>query len=339
MGDANGTLSGVQKAAILLVALGPVSSAKVLQQLSEDEASRLAHAIAKLEYISPEQVESTLEEFQQRTASYQVYAHGGMEYAATMLTEAYGPTVAKELLDRLAKSMGKHGFHFDSFRKADPQQLAKLIQDEHPQTIALILSHLDPAQAASLLSSLPLDARMDVAVRMADLDQISPEVVRTIGTVIDHKLRNLGELSREACGGVLAVANVFNRLDQTACSQLMDAIEADRPQLFENIRRFMFVFKDLENLDATALSALMSRVERATLITALKGASAPLRQKFIATLSQRAASMLEEDLEALGPTKLKDVDAAQQEIITMARAMEKDGAISLKASSDEQYVY
>ena len=330
---------GIQKAAVLLVTIGPIESAKVLQFLSEEEANQLARTIAQLERIPPELVQSTLEEFHLHAASKQFYVSGGMEYAGKMLTEAYGPTVAHGLIERLAKSFGKDGFSFERFRKADPQQLAKLIQDEHPQTIALILSHLDPSQAATLLSSLPADTRTDVAVRMADLDQISPEVVRNIATVIHHKLRNLGELSRESCGGVRALANVLNRLDPNTCSQLMDAIEDSKQPLFEDIRRFMFVFRDLENLDPAALSSLVSRATRTTLITALKGANESLRQKFVATQSQRGAAMMEEEISSLGPVRLRDVDAAQQEIITLAREMEKEGVISLKASSEEQYVY
>lgn len=287
-----------------------------------------------------EELRSVLEQFGQDAASQQLCVKGGLDYAEKMLTEAYGQNVAQSLVERVAKSFGKGGFNFDNFRKADPQQLAKLIQDEHPQTIALILSHLDPSQAANLLSSIPSETQMDVAIRMANLDQISPEVVRSIATVIEHKLRSLGgEMSREACGGVRAVANIFNRLDPNTCSKLMDSIEKTKQPLFENIRQFMFVFRDLESLDNKAIGALMSRCVRATLIVAMKGADESLRQKFLSTQSQRGASMLLEEISALGPVKLRDVDAAQQEIIALAREMEKEGAISLKNSSDEQYIY
>lgn len=337
MSTLNAPLTGIQKTAILLVIIGPSESAKVLQHIPEDEANQIARAIAHLDRVSPEEVQSTLEDFEKHAASKQLFIKGGIEYAEKVLTEAYGPIVAQGLIQRLQKSFGKDGFNFDKFLKADPQQLAKLIQDEHPQTIALVLSHLDSSQAATLLSCLPTEIRMDVAARIADLDQISPEIVRHIATTIDQKLRNLGELSREACGGVRAVANIFNRLDPTTCSQLMDAIEKDKPPLFENVRRFMFVFRDLENLDSTALSLLFPKVPRSSLVTALKGANASLRQKFLATQSQRNADMLTEEIASLGPVKLRDVDTAQQEIITIARELEKEGAISLK-SSDEQYV-
>ena len=339
MDNSQTPLTGLQKAAILLVTLGPIESAAVLKHITEEEANTLARAVAQLDRVSPGHADKTLEEFNILVASQQLYLKGGMEYAERMLTEAYGVSIAQTLLERLSKSFAKGGFNFDSFRKADPQQLAKLIQDEHPQTIALILSHFDPSQAATLLSSLPAETRTDVAIRMADLDQISPEVVRSIASVIDNKLRNLGELSREAHGGIRAVANIFNRLDPNTCAQLMDAIEQNKQPLFENIRRFMFVFRDLENLDNTAITALLSRSNRTSLIIALKGSNDSLRQKFLATQSQRGSAMMSEEIASLGPVKLRDVDAAQQEIITLAREMEKEGTISLKGSPDEEYVY
>ena len=336
--DLKPSLTGTQKAAIVLLTLGPVDSAKVLQHIPEDEADQLAHAIAHLERVSPEDVQATLQDFDQHSSSHQLFLKGGMAYAEKMLTEAYEPNVAQSLIERLQKSFGKDAFNFDKFTKAEPQQLAKLIQDEHPQTIALVLSHLHASQAATLLSCLPAELRMDIAARIADLDQISPEIVRHIATTIDHKLRNLGELSRESCGGVRSLANIFNRLDPTTCMQLMDTIEKDKPPLFENIRRFMFVFKDLEGLEPAALTLLISKASRNGLIIALKGANESLRKKFLATQSQRGAAMMAEELSSLGPVKLRDVDAAQQEIITIARELEKEGAISLTGSSDEQYI-
>ncbi len=331
-------LTGMQKAAIVLIALGPVDSAAILKHVSEEEADQLARATAQLEYVTPDDVTSALEEFTQNSHADRLFIKGGLDYASRMLTEAYGPAVAQTLLERLSKALGSEAVDFANFRKTDPQQLAKFIQDEHPQTIALILSHLDPSQAAALISSLPVDTRTDVALRMADLDQISPEIVRNIAGVIDQKLRNLGELSREAYGGVRAVADILNRLDANTCGNLLESVEKDNPPLFENIRRFMFVFRDLENLDAAAISQLIARSNRSTIIMALKGANESLRQKFLATQSQRGAAMMKEDLEALGPVKLKDVDAAQQEIITLAREMEKEGVLSLSGTAEDQYV-
>lgn len=332
-------LSGMQKAAILLISLGPVDGAAVLKHFSEDEADKLARAIAQLDYVTPDDVSEAFEEFTLNSHADRLLIKGGLDYAGRMLTEAYGPAVAQSLLERLGKALGADAVDFANFRKTDPQQLAKFIQDEHPQTIALILSHLDPSQAATLISSLPVETRTDVALRMADLDQISPEILRNIAGVIDQKLRNLGELSREAYGGVRAVADILNRLDATTCGHVMESVEKDNLPLFENIRRFMFVFRDLDNLDAGAIGQLIARANRASVILALKGANDSLRKKFMSTQSQRGAAMMQEDLEALGPVKLKDVDAAQQEIINLAREMEKEGVLSLSGTSEEEYVF
>ncbi|MGH9655075.1 MAG: flagellar motor switch protein FliG [Bryobacteraceae bacterium] len=333
------SLTGLQKAAIILIALGPTDSAPILKHLSEEESSKAAKAIAQLEQVKPEQIDGVLEEFHQFATTHQFFIKGGLEYAQKLLIETYGSSAAQRLMERLVKSMGSDHANFENFRKVDPQQLGKFVQDEHPQTIALILSHLDPEQAAMLLTSLPAETRTDVAIRMANLDQISPEIVRNIATVIDQKLRHLGEPSREACGGVKAVANMFNRLDPKTCLQLLDGVESDAPATFDEIRRYMFIFRDLEDLDMIAIKTIVSKVERNALVMALKGSNDSLRKKFISSQSQRGGEMLAEDIASLGPVKLKDVDAAQQQIIAVARELEKDGVISLTNSPADQYVY
>jgi flagellar motor switch protein FliG len=338
------SLTGLQKAAIVLMALEPAESAAILKNIPEEEADRIARVIARLEQVTPQQVQGALEEFNQYATSHQLYLRGGLEYARRLLEEAYGGKVADRLIQRLITAIGRESANFDNFRKTDPLQLAKLIQDEHPQTIALILSHLHPAQAATLISSLPVQTRTDVAIRMADLNQISPEIVRNIASVIDQKLidqklRNLGELSTEAYGGVHAVANMFNRLDPNTCSQLLDAVEAENASLFENIRKLMFVFRDLEELDPISLKSLVDKVDRKLLTLALKGANESLRQKILQTQSSRGAEMLVDDIASLGPVKLREVDEAQQKIIAIARELEKEGIISLKSAPNDQYVY
>ena len=333
------TLSGAQKAAVVLIALGPGPSAQVLKRLPEDDVDIITTEIARMERIDPQIAEEILAEFQQFATAHTVLAKGGVDYANRLLVETYGSETAKRLMERIMRSVNQGMLTFAHFRKVDPQQLAKFIQDEHPQTIALILSHLESNHAAALLGSLPEEIRADVAVRMADLDQISPEVVRNIANVIGHKLRNLGELSREACGGVRAVANMLNRLDANICGRILTDLENNTPTLFENIRRFMFVFEDLERLDGAGIKELIGRVERKTLLMALKGTGESLQQKFLSAQSQRGAQMMLEDMADMGPVKLKDVDAAQQEIITLARALEKEGVISLTSSAADQYVY
>jgi flagellar motor switch protein FliG len=331
-------LNGAQKAAILLIALGPSESANVLRHIPEEEADAIARAIAEFDSATPEQLKYAFQEFEQVTLSQRLVLNGGLDYAQKMLVEAYGLEMGSRLIGQMNKAVRPDTITFENFRKVDPQQLAKFIHDEHPQTIALILSNLEASQAAVLLSSLPTETRAEVATRMGDLDQISPEIVRNIAGVIDQKLRHLGELSREAVGGVRAVANMFNRLDPNTCSQVLEAVEKDNPALFENIRRFMFVFRDLEDLDVPAIRTLMSRVDRSTLLVAMKGADESLRRKFLSTQSQRGAEMMADELANLGPVKLKDVDAAQQQTITVARELEKEGLISLSGSANEEYV-
>jgi flagellar motor switch protein FliG len=331
-------LTGIQKAAIFLIALGPRESGQILKLLPEEEADRVAKAIARLEHATQKDVEYSLFEYNQFVTSQKLLVRGGIDYAQKVLVEAYGSEVAARLVAKLNNSMETDLGYFDNFRKVDPQQLAKFIQDEHPQTIALILSHLEPTHAANLIHALPQEIRNDIAVRMAELSEISPEIVRNISKVIDQKLRNLGEISRQQFGGVRAVANIFNRLDPTTCSQILQSLEADKPQLFENIRRFMFVFRDLENLDEGSIKTLITKVDRKALVIALKGANESLRNKFIKTQSQRGAEMLMDDITSSGPVKLKDVDVAQQQIIATARELEKQGLISLGGGEAEQVI-
>jgi flagellar motor switch protein FliG len=331
-------LKGIDKAAIFLVALGPAVGASILKQLPEEDADRIAKAVAQMERVSPENFELAIAEYQQFATSHTLIVRGGLEYARKMLTEAFGDAEADRLIHRLSNSLKSDLAVFENLRKVDPQRLANFIQDEHPQTIALILCHLDPAQAARLIGALPIELHKEIATRMADLDDISPEIVRNIASVIDLKLRNLGELSREQLGGVRSVANIFNSLDPKTCSELLNALETDNPPLFENIRRFMFVFRDLENLDDVSIKALITKVDRKVLVVALKGANESLRNKFVATQSARGAEMILEDIASTGPVRLKEVDAAQQQVIATAREMEKEGAISLSASGTDQYL-
>ena len=234
--------------------------------------------------------------------------------------------------------MGAESASFDAIEKADPQQLAKFIHNEHPQTIALVLSHLNSIQAAALLTSLPVSIRSDVALRMASLDQISPEVIVKIASVIGQKLKSLGEFSRESYGGVRAVAEVLNRLDSATSREILETIEQQDANLGDTIRHLMFVFEDLLLIDQIGLKELLSKVERKILTLALKGTSEQLRNHVLTCMSQRGGEMLKEDMDALGPVKIKDVESAQQQIINVVRELENEGVLSLKGAVGEQYV-
>jgi flagellar motor switch protein FliG len=328
----------LRKAAVLLVVLGEQASAELLQQLSEDEVQRVSHEVTKIRSISAEQAEAVLEEFHHLTAAGDYVARGGMEYARKVLLRAFSPETAQRLLDRLAKALGAEATSFDAIQKADPQQLAKFIHNEHPQTIALVLSHLNPTQAAALVTSLPPELRADVAQRMASLDQISPEIITKIALVIGQKLKALGEFSRESYGGVRAVAEMLNRLDSGSSRVILDSIERQDANLAETIRHLMFVFEDLLLIDPIGLKELLGKVDRKLLTIALKGTSEQLRNHITHCMSQRAAEMLKEDMEALGPIKIKEVESAQQQIIATVRQLESEGVLNLKGAVGEQYV-
>lgn len=329
---------GVRKAAILMIMLGPDASSSLLRQLDEEEVQSLTREIARVQTLTPEEAEGVLEEFYQMSVAHDYVIKGGVDYARKLLIRAFGPDEARKIYDRLVKTLSNETLSFDAIQKTDPQQLAKFIHSEHPQTIALILSHLNPSQAAGLLSSLPLEMRSDVALRMANLDQISPEVVTRIAAVIGSKLKALGEMSREAYGGVNALAEMLNRLDSATSMEILENIERVDARTGETVRHLMFVFEDLLLLDVNAVKELLGKVDRKILTVALKGTSDQMKNHMLQAMSQRGAEMLREDMEALGPVKIKEVEAAQQQIIAVVRQLESDGVISLKGSAGDQYV-
>ncbi len=330
--------SGLQKAAVLMVTLGEQAGAEVLKHLDEEEVALLGKEVARIPKITSEEAESILEEFYTMSMAQDYVLKGGIEYARKMLVTAFGPDSAQRILDRLIKALGSEAASFDALQKADPQQLAKFIHSEHPQTVALILSHLNPSQAAGLLFSLPPDLRADVSLRMANLDQISPDIISKIAGIIGQKLKALGELSRESYGGVRAVAEMFNRLDSTTSKDILDTMEHRDSTLADTIRHLMFVFEDLLLIDPNGIKEILGRIDRKGLTVALKGTSDQLKNHFLQCMSQRGAEMMKEDMDSLGPVKIKEVEAAQQQIIAVVRQLEAEGAVSLKGAVGEQYV-
>jgi flagellar motor switch protein FliG len=337
-GNKLGSVAGIRRAAILLVILGEETSAELLKGLSEDEVQAVSREIVRIPSIPPEQAEAVLEDFVELVTAREFLVKGGLEYALKMLQVAFGPDQGKKAYDRLVRMLGQNVANFDILHKADPQQLAKFIHSEHPQTIALILSHLSPAQAAALLTSLPPGMRSDVALRMANLDQISPDIISKIATIIGQKITALGEFSRESYGGVRAVSEMFNRLDPSSSQEILDRIQTHDANLVETIRQLMFVFEDLQTIDDVAIKELINRMDRKLLTVALKGTSDRLRAHFFQGMSLRGAEMLKEDMEAMGPVKIRDVEAAQQQVIALVRQLESEGIINLKGSAAEQYV-
>lgn len=331
------TLSGVRKAAIVIMALGEEASAKIFKFLHEDEIERVAREVAVLGTVQPETNLAVLDEFSQLVAATEYMTSGGVDHARRLLSKSVGPEVSRRLLDRLLKSFTSSA-GFASLEKTDPQQLSKFILGEHPQTIALILAHLNAGSAAQLVAQLPDDLRADVLLRMASIEEISPEVIARISGVIDQRLKTLGGRKGEQHGGVRAVAELFNRLERNVSQSALERIEASNPEMAVSIRNLMFVFDDLRNVDDTGIREIVNRAAKKTLTIALKGASDDIKQRFLGNMSKRAADLLAEEMELMGAVRLREVEKAQHEIVAIARKLEEEGLITTGAEAGEPYV-
>lgn len=328
-------IAGSQKAAILLVALGDKIGGELMKQLNDEEVKAVSKAIARLEKVTPSQTESVLEEFCQMTGTGG--GRGGFEYAKKVLANAFGPEGAKRIADHLPKTGVRFNKNLESLQKADPNQLSRFISGEHPQTIALILSHLSASQAASLLANLPMPLRSDVTLRIAQLDRVSPDVVARVSVVISEKLKALGEVKMELHGGPRSVAEILNRMDGTLSEEILGSLQDEQP-LVDAIRHFMFTFDDLLLIDAMAMKEVVAKVDRKLLVVALKGTSDQLKNQFLQCMSNRGAEMLREDMEASGPVRIREVEGAQQQILEVVRQLESEGVLSLKGGGGSEYV-
>jgi flagellar motor switch protein FliG len=324
-------MPGLDKAVVLLMALEPTQCANVLRLIPEDAVDALTARMAGMEKVPSTKVEDVLHDAAEAAAGQTAQLSGSLEGVREIVTAAFGPERATRMMDRLSKSLNETDGAFGTIRKVEPQQLAKFVLDEHPQSIAIVVAHLDPSQAAGLLAALPADLRVSVARRVASLGRVSPESIRMVATALRQKLKNLGDFGREVSGGVRTVADIFNRFEADACGEILEALGKVDPALSENVRRLMFVFEDLLTVDKAAITELVQRVDRPTLVTALKGSSEDLRRYVMSCMAARAAGLLKDDIEVSGPVKLKAVDDAQQEIIATARELEQQGVITLKS--------
>ncbi|HXA68448.1 MAG TPA: flagellar motor switch protein FliG [Bryobacteraceae bacterium] len=334
-GENGSKISGPQKAAILLVTLGERLGGEILKLLSEDEVKSVSKAIARLERVTPNQTESVLEEFCQSALGGG--GRGGFDYAKRMLSSAFGPEGARRLAENLPKGASHGNKNIESLQKADPALLSRFIEGEHPQTIALVLSHLSAAQAASLIANLPPALRSDVVIRIAELDRVSNDVVARISLVIGEKLKSIGEVKTEPHGGPRSVAEILNRMDSAVSEEILTNMQ-EQQALVDAIRHYMFVFDDLLLIDATAMKELVAKIDRKLLTIALKGTSDQLKNHFMQCMSQRGGEMLREDMDAAGPVRIRDVEAAQQQILAVVQQMESEGVLSLKGGGGDQYV-
>jgi flagellar motor switch protein FliG len=331
-------IAGVKKAAILMVLLGDEASAGVFRFMQEDEVHEISKEISRLGEINPETADGILEEFYRLNLAQSFLVHGGPDFAKRLLIKAFGAEPSKKLMDYLNISLQSTPIGFDSLQKADPVQLSKFIQSEQPQTIALVLAHLNSSQAAALLSSLPGPLRADVVMRMANLEQISPDVISKITSILEQKLRSLGDFSRESYGGIRAVAELINRLETKSAAAILERIEGENPPLALSIRNLMFVFDDVLLIDDQGMREILQRVDKKALTMALKGTSEELRTQFFRNMSSRAAEMMREDMDVLGPIKVRDVEIAQQQIVSVIRKLDESGVISLKGNGGDEYI-
>lgn len=329
-------LKGIQKAAILLIALGPERSAGIFKHLKEEEIEELTLEIANTRSVTPQVKEEIIEEFYQVCLAQQYIAEGGISYAKELLEKALGSERAMSVIGKLTASLQVKPFEF--VRKTDATQLLNFIQDEHPQTIALILSYLSPQQAAMIVSALPPERQADVARRIAVMDRTSPDVVKEVEKVLESKLASLVNQDYTIIGGVDAVVDILNTVDRGTEKHIMETLEVEEPELADEIRKKMFVFEDILLLDDRAIQRVLRDVENSDLGLALKSANDQVQSAIFNNLSKRLAVMIKEDMEFMGPVKMKDVEEAQQKIVSIIRKLEEAGEIVISRGGGDEIV-
>jgi len=329
-------LRGRDKAAILLVSLGPEVAGLIYKQLDEGTIELLTLEIANLRKITPDVKLQVLKEAQELLMAKEFLSQGGVDYARSLLEQALGSERAQEILRRITASLQVRPFDF--MRHTDAQQVLSFIQGEHPQTIALILSYLVPEQAAAIMGGLPANIQWDVTRRIATMDRITPEVLREVERVLERKLSSVLGQDFTIAGGIEAVVDIINRVDRGTERNIMEMLEEKDPDLAEEIKRRLFVFEDVIGLDDRSLQRVLREVDIKDLSLALKGATEELRSKFFKNMSKRASEMLKEDMDYMGPVRLSEVEAAQQKIADVVRRLEEAGELIIQGRGGEEEV-
>ena len=329
-------ITGLQKAAILLIALGPEKSANIFKHLKEEEIEELTLEIANTRTITPQVRDDVLEEFYQVCLAQQFIAEGGINYAKDVLEKSFGADKARDVIGKLTASLQVKPFEF--VRKTDPSQLLNFIQDEHPQTIALILSYLSAAQSALIISALPPDRQADVAKRIAVMDRTSPDIIKEVEKVLESKLASLVNQDYTIVGGVDAVVEILNTVDRGTEKHIMETLEIEEPELADEIRKKMFVFEDILLLDDRAIQRVLRDVDNGDLAIALKGSNEDVQNAIFNNLSKRLAVMIKEDMEFMGPVRMKDVEEAQQKIVNIIRKLEDSAEIVISRGGGDEIV-
>jgi flagellar motor switch protein FliG len=330
--------NGLRKAAILMVLLGEDAASQIYRHLPPTEVEQVTQEIAEIDYVNPETALVVLEEFHRMALTGDYLSQGGTEYANKLLVKAFGKEGASELLRQVTQAAEVSGSKLDSLRKIDPQQLAKFIEGEHPQTIALILAHLESKQASMVLLRLPKELRAEPIKRLAQLRQFSPEMAQRVSLVLNKRIEALGEQTRRAYAGLKGVADLMNRLDVATGKTILEEIEGEDPKLALSIRNLMFTFEDLLTVPEAGVRELLGQMDKKTLATALRGASEELKNYIFKSMSSRAVEMLKEDMEVLGPVKSKEIHKAQLEAVAIARKLEAEGKLSLSPGGEDEFV-
>ncbi len=336
MAKSENNLQGIQKAAILLIALGPEKSASIFKHLKEEEIEELTLEIANTRSVTPQVKEEIIDEFYEVCLAQQYIAEGGISYAKELLEKALGAEKALNVIGKLTASLQVKPFEF--IRKTDPSQLLNFIQDEHPQTIALILSYLPASQSSMIISALPPDRQSDVAKRIAVMDRTSPDVVKDVEKILESKLSSLVNQDYTIIGGVDAVVEILNSVYRGTEKHIMETLEIEEPELADEIRKKMFVFEDILLLDDRAIQRVLRDVENNDLALALKSSNEQVQNTIFNNLSKRLAAMIKEDMEYMGPVRMKDVEEAQQKIVGVIRKLEDSGEIVISRGGGDEIV-
>jgi len=329
-------MTGRQKAAIFLVTLGSEISAEIFKHLREDEIEALTFEIARLDTIEPDERDSVLMEFKELMMAQDFITSGGIDYARELLEKSLGSQKAVDIINRLTSSLQVRPFDF--IRRTDPAHLLNFIQQEHPQTIALILAYLEPQKASVILGSLPHEIQSDVAKRIATMDRTDPNVLREVERVLEKKLSTLSSEDYTIAGGVENIVEILNMVDRSTEKTIIESLEEEDPELAEEIKKRMFVFEDIVLLDDRAIQKVLREVDTAELAKALRGVEAEVQDKIFRNMSKRAAALLKEEMEYMGPVRLKDVEETQQKIVSIIRKLEDQGEIVVARSGEDEMV-
>lgn len=326
-------LNNRRKAAVMLTLLEPETAAEVLKHFDDEQIETLTLEVARLEKVSPDQKDQIISEFHEMALAQDYIAEGGVESARKVLEAAFGSEKAQSMVKKITTAM--QVVPFDFLRRADPMQLLSFIQDEHPQTIALILAYLPPSQAAVVLSKLPAETRTVVAERLALMEQTPPEVIRRVEQVLEKKVSSLISPEMSKAGGPKMLVDLLNRVDRTTERLIMEALNENNPELADAVKNMMFVFEDIVQLDDRAIQAVLKEVDIKDLATALKGVNDDVQAKIYTNMSERAVGMLKEDMEFMGPVKLRVVEEAQQKVVAVIRRLEEAGEISISRGEED----